>query len=168
MNQQKKTEHSAGGIVFRKNSNNQTPDRNGIDNALSHSRLPNTEWLITQHSLHKGWGFPKGIVGDVIENEPMEEAALREVNEEGGIVARIIDPMPVSVHYTYSQEDFIIDKTVTYFLMEYISGTPDDHDWEVSEALFLSTEEIEKRLTFDSDREAFAAILAKFTDRQKS
>lgn len=138
-----KKEISAGGIVFRITDTG------------------TKEWLITQHSLHKGWGFPKGIIGDVIHDEPMEDAALREVQEEGGIAAKIIDPNPVDVHYTYRFEDTLIKKTVYYYLMEYVSGNPADHDWEVSEALFMTTEAIQTRLTFDSDKEAFAEILKK-------
>lgn len=136
-----KKEISAGGIVYRIG---ETGSR---------------EWLITQHSLHKGWGFPKGIVGDVIPNEPTAEAALREVQEEGGIVARIIDLEPVDVHYTYRLNETQLDKTVLYYLMEYISGNPDDHDWEVSAATFMSTEEIRNTLTFDSDKDAFESML---------
>lgn len=116
-------------------------------------------WLITQHSLHKGWGFPKGIVGDVVENEPMEDAALREVGEEGGIQARIVNPSPVEVTYTYTFNQTIVDKNVFYYLMEYVSGSPEDHDWEVSEAKFITTEEVRALLTFDSDKEAFQKIL---------
>jgi len=56
---------SAGGIVFKKEK----------------ERI---FWLIAQHSQHKGWVFPKGLVGDKDSNESMEKAALREVEEEGG------------------------------------------------------------------------------------
>lgn len=135
-----KRETSAGGIVYKNDGDTQL-------------------WLITQHSLHKGWGFPKGIVGDVVENEPMEDAALREVGEEGGIQARIVNPTPVQVSYKYTLKDTLVDKNVFYYLMEYVSGSPDDHDWEVSEAKFISTEEIRELLTFESDKEAFEKIL---------
>jgi 8-oxo-dGTP pyrophosphatase MutT (NUDIX family) len=135
-----KKETSAGGIVYKKNGD---------------TRL----WLITQHSLHKGWGFPKGIVGDVVENEPMEDAALREVGEEGGVQARIVNSTPVSVSYKYTFNHTLVDKKVFYFLMEYVSGSPEDHDWEVSEAKFVTTEEVRALLTFDSDKEAFEKIL---------
>lgn len=138
-----KKETSAGGIVYKNEGTTLL-------------------WLITQHSLHKGWGFPKGIVGDVVENEPLEEAALREVGEEGGIVARIVNPTPVEVTYTYTVKETLVDKNVFYFLMEYVSGSPDDHDWEVSEAKFITTEEIRSLLTFDSDKEAFEKVLKLF------
>lgn len=145
-----KIEVSAGGIVYKK-----VGDK--------------TLWLIGQHSAHKGWIFPKGLVGDTEKNESMETAALREVEEEGGIKARIINKKPVSVNYSYKwtssakaskgKENTLINKTVYYFLMEYISGDPKNHDWEMSDAKFISAEEVKKILTYSTDKEAFIKIL---------
>ncbi len=141
-----KTETSAGGIVFR--------------NFVSHGSRVNTAlWLIVQHSQHHGWTFPKGLIGDKIHNEPMENAALRETREEGGVIARIADPIPVSTEYTYRIEDHtLIHKTVFYYLMEYQSGDPKDHDWEMMDAKFVTEEEVLKTLTFKNDKEAFIKI----------
>ncbi len=135
-----KIETSAGGIVYKRDGNK-------------------ILWLITQHSQHKGWGFPKGLIGDEIKDEPMEEAALREVNEEGGVKTKIVNPKPVTVNYNYRFKEFLVKKTVYYFLMEYVSGDPKDHDWEVSEAKFVPEEEVKKTLTFKNDRQAFEKIL---------
>lgn len=135
-----KKEISAGGIVYKNRAN---------------LRL----WLITQHSQHKGWGFPKGLVGDEDENEQMETAALREVREEGGVEALIVHDSPIEVKYKYQHDDYLIDKTVYYFLMEYMSGDPHDHDWEVEEAKFVTEEEVFKTLTYQTDIEAFRKIL---------
>lgn len=138
-----KIEKSSGGVVYRT-----TPT--GI------------QWLVTQHSQHKGWGFPKGLIGDTLENEPMDAAAIREVREEGGITAKIMHPAPVEVRYTYKFKSTLVHKTVFYYLMEYVSGNPEDHDWEVSEAKFLTEDDVRYILTFQSDKEAFAKILEKF------
>ena len=43
--------------------------------------------------------------------------------------------------------------------MEYLSGDPKDHDWEVSEAKFIPEDEVKKILTYKSDQEAFEKIL---------
>lgn len=131
---------SAGGVVFKKEDNK-------------------TFWLVVQHSGHKGWVFPKGLVGDTVKNESMEEAALREVEEEGGVKTKIISKEPVKTFYQYRYQDELIKKTVYYFLMEYVSGNPNDHDWEVSEAKFVSTDELRKILTYPSDKQAFEKIL---------
>lgn len=130
---------SSGGIVYKKEG----------DRIL---------WLITQHSLHKGWVFPKGLVGDENGNESMEEAALREVEEEGGIKAKIVNNQPVITNYQYQWQGNLIKKTVYYFLMEYVSGDPKNHDWEMMEAKFLTDEKIKKTLTYKSDIEAFEKI----------
>lgn len=116
-------------------------------------------WLITQHSQHKGWVFPKGLVGDNSKDEPMEKAALREVEEEGGTKAKIVNTKPIKVSYSYEWEKSLINKTVYYFLMEYISGDPKNHDWEMMDAKFVTEEEVKKTLTYPSDKEAFEKIL---------
>jgi len=127
---------SAGGIVFKGNL-----------------------WLICQHSQHKGWVFPKGFVGDINKGESNETAALREVEEEGGIKAEIVKSDPIISHYEYQFEGVLYKKTVYYFLMKYLSGDPKDHDWEMMDAKFVSEAEVKKTLTYTSDIEAFAKVL---------
>lgn len=127
---------SAGGIVFKGNL-----------------------WLICQHSQHKGWVFPKGFVGDINKGESNETAALREVEEEGGVKARIINYQPIKTQYSYTWEGSLIKKTVYYYLMEYVSGDPKNHDWEMSDAKFVSEVEVKKTLTYTSDIEAFTKVL---------
>ena len=148
-----KTEISAGGIVYKE--------------LITDHRLPTTVWLITQHSKHKGWGFPKGLIGDKDSSEKIEVAALREVEEEGGVKAKIVSAKPVEVKYKYRFKDYLVDKTVYYFLMEYISGDPKNHDWEMMDAKFVPVEEVKKTLSFKSDKEAFTKALILF-NRKKS
>ncbi len=133
-------EYSAGGIVYRKHKGK-------------------IEWLVTQHSQHKGWGFPKGLIGDKEKNEGVPAAALREVREEGGVDAKIVNDKTADVQYFYKYKGETVDKKVSYYLMEYTSGDPADHDWEVSEAKFLPEAEVKTILTFKSDKEAFEKIL---------
>jgi len=139
-----KKEVAAGGIVFRKS----------FDPSGGSTR----EWLVCQHSQHKGWVFPKGLIGDIHANETMEVAALREVQEEGGVKTQIAHPQPIRVEYSYTWSNMKIDKTVFYFLMHYISGDPKNHDWEMMDAKFISEEDVVNTLTYPSDREAFALI----------
>lgn len=143
-----KREFSAGGIVFQKNQQH-------------------VLWLVAQHSQHKGWVFPKGLIGDMKEHESKEETAVREVKEETGIVARIVEALPKSVQYFYTWQKEKRFKTVYYFLMEYVSGETKDHDWEMCDVAWLPTEEVEKRLSYSSDKEAFAAALTQFEKYHK-
>ncbi len=128
-----KREFSAGGIVF--NSRGQV--------------------LVTQHSQNKHWSFPKGWIE---EGQTVEEAAIREVREEGGVVAEIVDKVGCN-KYVYTLNGEKIFKVVTYFLMKYISGDPKDHDWEVSEAGWYSPEEALKQLSFSQDKELLKKAL---------
>jgi len=137
-----KFQTSAGGIVYKKKG----------EKLL---------WLIIQHSQHKGWTFPKGVVGDQDKNETKETAALREVEEEGGVKVKIVDDQPVIVSYAYKFSGLLIKKTVYYYLMEYLSGDPKNHDWEVAEAKFIQEDEMRQKLSFKSDKEAFEKILIK-------
>lgn len=127
---------SAGGIVYKKNL-----------------------WLVGQHSQHKGWVFLKGLIGDKNSTESMEKAALREVKEEGGIVAKIIDNKPIKTEYQYEFNDTIIKKRVYYYLMEYVSGDPKKHDWEMDQVKFINEKKVKKILTYQSEKEAFTEIL---------
>ncbi len=128
-----KREFSAGGIVFN--------DQGQV--------------LVTQHSQNKHWSFPKGLID---EGQTTEEAALREVREEGGIVAEIVERLGYN-KYVYTFEGEKVFKVVTYFLMRYISGDPKDHDWEVSEANWYTPEEALKQLTFSQDKQLLKKAL---------
>lgn len=152
-----KYEKSAGGIVFK---------------PIINQNSKNTLWLICKHSYHKGWVFPKGLIGDKKTNESMKEAAIREVEEEGGVKAKIVYPKPIEVSYQYlwknsshgknSQENYLVKKKVYYFLMEYVSGDPKNHDWEMEEAKFVNEKEVIENLSFESDKKAFKKILKIF------
>lgn len=126
-----KREFSAGGIVLRQ------------------AQDGTVEVLITKHSQNKHWSFPKGLIDP---GQTTEEAALREVKEEGGIEAEILDKVGYS-KYVYAFNGEKIFKIVTYFLMRYVSGDPCNHDWEVEEAGWYEPENALKQLTFSQDKE---------------
>jgi 8-oxo-dGTP diphosphatase len=126
-----KFEFSAGGIVFK-------------DNHI----------LVAQHSQHHGWIFPKGLIGDSIKGESKEEAALREVAEETGVTGNIMKPI-TPVTYWYSWEGEKRKKTVYYFIMKYISGDIRKHDNEMESVEWLPINEVENRLTYKTDKQAW-------------
>ena len=119
-------EFSAGGIVLNNKS----------------------QVLLTKHSQNKHWSFPKGLI-DPGQTPP--EAAVREVREEGGVEAEILDKVGYN-KYVYTLNGEKIFKVVTYFLMKYVSGDPKDHDWEVEEAGWYTPEDALKQLTFSQDK----------------
>ena len=130
-----KFEFSAGGVVYKKQN-----DQMMI--------------LVSQHSGHHGWVFPKGLIGDSIKNEKKEETAIREVEEETGVLAHIIKPLtPVTYWYVWEKEKR--KKTVYYFLMEYVSEDSSKKDEEMEQVEWLPIEEVEKRLTYKSDKDVW-------------
>lgn len=104
--------------------------------------------LLTQHSQNKHWGFPKGWIN---EGESSKEAATREVKEEGGVGAEIIEKIGDS-KYVYTLNGEKIFKVVVMFLMKYISGDIKDHDFEVMDSGWFNLEEALEKLDFPNDR----------------
>lgn len=123
-----KREFSAGGIVFN--------DKGQV--------------LVTQHSQNLHWSFPKGLLDHP--DQTMEESALREVREEGGVNAEIIGKVG-SNKYIYTMGGEKVFKVVTYFLMEYVSGDIADHDFEVSDLGWYDPKDALEKLTFPADIE---------------
>jgi 8-oxo-dGTP pyrophosphatase MutT (NUDIX family) len=101
------------------------------------------------------WQLPKGHVE---RGEAPTEAAVREVREETGVWARVLEPLP-SIDYTYEIEGRVrIHKRVDYFLMAYVDGSETDHDpREVTAARWFPWEEAIAQLSFDNEREVVRA-----------
>ena len=136
-------EFSAGGIVFKKLK---------------------VAWLICQHSQHKGWVFPKGLIGDSIENEPKEKTAVREVKEETGIDAEIISALPTPVTYWYQYKKERIHKTVYFYLMQHLGGSFDDHDHEMMDVAWTTEQGVKRTLTYQNDKRAFEEALELYSN----
>ncbi|MBI4136936.1 NUDIX domain-containing protein, partial [Candidatus Roizmanbacteria bacterium] len=120
-----KKEFSAGGIVFKEE-----------DGKIF--------WLISQHSQHKGWVFPKGLIGDSIAEESKENTAVREVKEETGIDAEILQELPTPVQYWYQFKGQKIFKTVYFYLMKHAGGDFGQRDHEMMDVRWASEEEVKK------------------------
>lgn len=123
-----KREYSAGGVVYQR---------------------PKLLWLLVKHSGYHKWVLPKGLVE---KGEDPVDTALREVEEEGGVKAKLIARIPQEVKYFYFQDGYRISKQVDFYLMEYQSGEIANHDWEMEDALWLPYEEAINKLAFDSER----------------
>jgi 8-oxo-dGTP pyrophosphatase MutT (NUDIX family) len=160
VSQQVKQEYSAGGCVYRLGEG---------------KRL----WLLGVHSGYHKWVLPKGLI-EAGETAPV--TALREVEEEMGVKAKIIGKEPIFIEkYTY-QADFkeetgsrrrvatyqenpsfakasegqraVVNKTVTFYLMEWVEGDPKNHDFEMEEAGWFGYEEALGKLSFEGEKAA--------------
>jgi len=121
--------YSAGGVVFR---------NVGKKN----------QFLLIKPAGINRWQLPKGLIKN---GESSKQTALREVKEEGGVEAKIVEKLGDS-RYFFVWEGKKIFKSVAYFLMKYTKITKDGHDNEVDEAKFFPFEKANKILTFKDDK----------------
>ncbi|HSL34960.1 MAG TPA: NUDIX hydrolase [Candidatus Limnocylindrales bacterium] len=94
------------------------------------------------------WTLPKGTPNA---GESREQTAIREVGEETGLEVRITAPFD-SIEYTFVQRGMRINKTVIYFLMEPTGGDLARHDHEFESVRWISFEEAQRLLTFETER----------------
>jgi 8-oxo-dGTP pyrophosphatase MutT (NUDIX family) len=92
--------------------------------------------------------------------ESTAAAALREVREEAGVEARLVEKLG-DVRYWYMRAGQRIAKVVSFFLLEYVAGEVDDHDLEVEHARWLSLEDAARELTYPGEREMAARALSR-------
>jgi 8-oxo-dGTP pyrophosphatase MutT (NUDIX family) len=95
------------------------------------------------------WGLAKGGIED---NESREEAAVREVREETGLLAEIEGSLG-ETRYFYVWEDVRIRKTVHFFLMRHTGGNIDDRDDEMEEIRWFPLERALKRAAYRGERD---------------
>lgn len=150
--QQKTTvlrEFSSGGVVFK-------GDRWLVRSTMPSLLFPEKYW-----TLPKGWlddesdGIPGRMASGIkkADENTLRETALREVREEGGVEAKIIDKIGTSTFfYTHPIRGKIM-KFVTFYLMEYLHDLPEGYGNETSEVLWLPFDEAHKKLSFTRERE---------------
>ncbi|OGH12912.1 MAG: hypothetical protein A2776_02360 [Candidatus Levybacteria bacterium RIFCSPHIGHO2_01_FULL_40_10] len=134
-----KFEFSAGGVVYKKEGNE-------------------LFILVSQHSQHLGWVFPKGFIGDTIKGEKKEDTAVREVEEETGVKAEILKPL-TPVTYWYVMDGEKRKKTVYYYIMKHTGGDITKHDHEMKEVEWVEQDKVLDKLTYKSDKEALKEAL---------
>src|SRR3954454_7882728 len=99
---------------------------------------------VVHRPKYDDWSLPKGHLE---KDEGWEEAALREVEEELGIRAKIVRALDPVRYRTPKGRD----KEVRYWLMEPVSGefTPND---EVDEVRWVAPDEAGAVLSYEADR----------------
>ena len=84
--------------------------------------------------------------------ESLEDAAIREVREEVGVDARLVDKLD-DLRYWYQRDGMRIAKVVSFFLLAYVGDDPSGHDPdEVEEASWMPLDEAASLLTYRGER----------------
>ena len=106
------------------------------------------------------WALPKGNIGP---GEKPEEAAVREVEEETGVEARLVTKLG-DVRYVYTWAGERIFKVVSFYLFRYRRGRLGDiapeQRIEVGEARWLPLEDAPRLLAYGGERDMAEKALA--------
>ncbi len=106
------------------------------------------------------WALPKGLIGD---GERPEETALREVAEETGVEARLVEKLG-DIRYVYTWSGERVFKVVSFYLLRYSRGRlgdlPPATAHEVAEARWLPLADGPRLLSYKGEREMAEKALA--------
>jgi 8-oxo-dGTP pyrophosphatase MutT (NUDIX family) len=122
-------EFSAGGAVFKKT-------KNGY------------KWFLINPTGTDRWQLPKGHLDG---KESSAQAAIREIAEEIGVKAKIIERLGVNKYFFVLKGQKIF-KTVTFFLMEFANKVGVKQDGEVAEIRLVDYTKALELLTYKDDR----------------
>jgi ADP-ribose pyrophosphatase YjhB (NUDIX family) len=140
---------SAGGVVFRVTTMTATAPLPGADPSAAQLTLDGVEVVLVGFLRDNTWTLPKGTptIGETV-----EETALREVREETGVQARIVDDLG-SIQYSFARRGVRFNKEVRHFLMKATGGDVALHDAEYDEARWFALAEAVQRLTYQNEVE---------------
>jgi len=102
-------------------------------------------------------GLPKGHPEA---GETPEQAASREVREETGVTAELLEPLG-EVNYVYERRGRRVAKRVAFFLFEYRSGSLADHDHEIEDARWIPLQQALDELSYEGEREMVRRVLSR-------
>jgi bis(5'-nucleosidyl)-tetraphosphatase len=150
-----RTEHafSAGGVVFRRVA---TPP------GSAEAPVPSGyEIVLVGRARDDFWVLPKGTPAP---GETTEEVALREVREETGVSARVVEQLG-SIHYWFSRRGVRFNKEVLYYLMEATGGDIALHDHEYDDARWFPLAGAASRLAYENEAEIMRQAAARLAGR---
>lgn len=119
--------------------------------------------LISRHDRRGRliWSFPKGHLEA---GETDREAAIREVAEETGIEARVVEPLG-EIDFWFMADGKRIHKTVHHFLMVRTGGELCADDPEVESVEWVPISAVSARLAYSDERALLKKARSLLTDR---
>ncbi len=103
------------------------------------------------------WCLPKGHLEG---QETAEEAAIREISEETGIVGQVVCHLR-SIDYWFSGTDRRVHKVVHHFLLEALEGTlttDNDPDQEAEKVEWVHLNQVAARLAYPNEKQIIASV----------
>ena len=99
------------------------------------------------------WYLPKGTqeLG-----EKIKDTAIREVSEETGLKVSIIQYLS-DIEYTFLEEKSLINKKVSYYIMNTKGGSFDDHDNEFDNVIWATKNQCLNLLKYENEKKLVAA-----------
>lgn len=94
------------------------------------------------------WSLPKGHIEP---GETPEDAAVREIEEETGILGRVVATLG-TIDFWFQVEAHRVHKTVQHYLLEYVGGDLCCDDHEVAVVAWVPLNELESRLAYPDER----------------
>lgn len=145
-------EFSAGGVVFKKEG---TQILWLVTQSNPSDRVPEPHWR-----LPKGWidNKTKTQPGEIATGarkgtaEEIQNAALREVREEGGIEAKVIAKLGTT-RFFFRLSGATLLKFVTFYLMEWVRDRAEGPDEETQAVEWLPFPQALKRLDYSTEKE---------------
>ena len=134
------SEFSAGGVVVR--------------------QMRGREFVAVVRVRDEILALPKGHPDG---EESAAEAARREVREETGLEAEVVERLG-DVKYWYVRGGERVMKIVAFFLFRYRSGSVENHDHEVEEALWIPLDDAPRRLAYKGEREMADAAISRLRE----
>jgi 8-oxo-dGTP pyrophosphatase MutT (NUDIX family) len=121
---------SAGGVIFRRIGN---------------------KFEVALVSRGKVWYLPKGLIE---RGESAEETALREVREETGLEGELVGKIGEINYSFFSGKRYL--KTVHFYLLNYVGGSVEAHDFEGERVKWFSASDAVGVLTYVNEKRILA------------
>jgi 8-oxo-dGTP pyrophosphatase MutT (NUDIX family) len=151
-------EFSAGGVVYK---NLKLKTKNSKVVWLVTKSTPSYEYPKPVWRLPKGWlddkngGVLPGTLasGEKKANQTQTcDAALREVKEEAGIKAKIVQKVGTERFFYFNKNKERVLKFVTFYLMEWVSDLKEGPSFETSEIAWLPFDKALGKLTHSGEK----------------